>query len=77
MPAPGDFVDALPLAQSTCVPAPEGAQDAGIIRMGTMPNGEACYCLEPAAIQWLMGFCAEFCGPECSVPGLGKGEGCC
>ena len=75
--ATGDFVDALPLAQSTVSQHLKVLKDAGIIRLGTMPNGEACYCLEPGAIQWLMDFCAEVCGPECSVPALVEGGSGC
>ena len=65
--ATGDFVETLPLAQSTVSQHLKVLREAGIIRVETMPTGETCYCLEPGAIQWLMEFCAQVCGPECGV----------
>ena len=65
--ATGDFVDALPLAQSTVSQHLKVLREAGIVRIGTMANGDPCYCLEPGAIQWLIDFCAEVCGPDCNV----------
>ncbi|MEX0781080.1 MAG: metalloregulator ArsR/SmtB family transcription factor [Dehalococcoidia bacterium] len=65
--ATGDFVDALPLAQSTVSQHLKVLREAGIVRVGAMPNGDTCYCLEPGAIQWLIDFCAQVCGPDCTV----------
>lgn len=63
----GDFVDALPLAQSTVSQHLKVLREAGIIRFGTMPNGDACYCLAPEAMQWVIDFCAQMCGADCTV----------
>ena len=48
----GDLVDALPLAQSTVSEHLKVLKDAGIVR-GTIEGPNTCYCLEPAALQWL------------------------
>lgn len=67
--ATSDFVETLPLAQSTVSQHLKVLREAGIIRTGTL-DGEPCYCLEPGAIQWLVQFCANVCGPTCdSLPG--------
>ncbi len=63
----GDFVEALPLAQSTVSQHLKVLREAGIVRFGTMPNGDTCYCLEPDALRWVIAFCAEVCGPGCDV----------
>ncbi|HEY5477206.1 MAG TPA: metalloregulator ArsR/SmtB family transcription factor [Tepidiformaceae bacterium] len=55
----GDMVDVLPLAQSTVSQHLKVLKDAGIIR-GSV-DGDACYCLEPEAIQWLVTFCTQVC----------------
>lgn len=65
----GDFVDALPLAQSTVSQHIKVLREAGIVRVATMPNGDPCYCLEPGAMQWVIDFCAQVCGPDCTVIG--------
>jgi hypothetical protein len=46
--------------------APEGAAEAGIIRFGTMPNGDARIAW-PEAMQWVIEFCSQICGADCSV----------
>ena len=48
----GDLVDELPLAQSTVSEHLKVLKDAGIVR-GTIDGPNTCYCLEPAALQWL------------------------
>jgi ArsR family transcriptional regulator len=48
----GDIVDELPLAQSTVSEHLKVLKDAGVIR-GTIEGPNTCYCLEPAAIDWL------------------------
>jgi ArsR family transcriptional regulator len=74
----GDFVQALPLAQSTVSQHIKVLREAGIVRVGTMPNGDPCYCLEPAAMQWVIQFCADVCGPECEVRAdLAEPQDCC
>lgn len=55
----GDMVDVLPLAQSTVSQHLKVLKEAGIIR-GSV-DGDACYCLEPEAIQWLVSFCSQVC----------------
>ena len=72
----GDFVEALPLAQSTVSQHIKVLREAGIVRVGTMPNGDACYCLEPGAIAWLIEFCQQVCGPDCDVRSLDPGRDC-
>ncbi|MGH7754111.1 MAG: ArsR/SmtB family transcription factor [Gemmatimonadales bacterium] len=62
----GDFVDALPLAQSTVSQHIKVLREAGIVRIGAMPNGDACYCLEPGVLGWLIDFCQQICGPDCT-----------
>ena len=48
----GDLVDELPLAQSTVSEHLKVLKDAGIVR-GTIEGPNTCYCLEPAAVEWL------------------------
>ena len=48
----GALVDELPLAQSTVSEHLKVLKDAGIIR-GTLEGPNTCYCLEPAALEWL------------------------
>ena len=48
----GDLVDELPLAQSTVSEHLKVLKDAGIVR-GTIEGPNTCYCLEPAALEWL------------------------
>jgi ArsR family transcriptional regulator, arsenate/arsenite/antimonite-responsive transcriptional repressor len=48
----GDLVDELPLAQSTVSEHLKVLKDAGIVR-GTIDGPNRCYCLEPAAVDWL------------------------
>jgi ArsR family transcriptional regulator, arsenate/arsenite/antimonite-responsive transcriptional repressor len=73
----GDFVEALPLAQSTVSQHLKVLREAGIIRFGTMPNGDPCYCLAPDAMQWVIDFCAQLCGPDCGVMSVGGGRAGC
>ncbi|MFN0095887.1 MAG: ArsR/SmtB family transcription factor [Dehalococcoidia bacterium] len=62
----GDLVDLLPLAQSTVSQHLKVLKDAGIIR-GTIEGGDACYCLDPETVGWLVDFCQQICGPGCGV----------
>ena len=57
-----DLVDVLPLAQSTVSQHLKVLKEAGIVR-GTIEGPNACYCLEPEAVQWLAGFCNGICCP--------------
>ena len=72
----GDFVDALPLAQSTVSQHIKVLREAGIVSVGTMANGDACYCLEPGAISWVIAFCEQVCGPDCDAKTVDPGRGC-
>lgn len=66
----GDFVQLLPLAQSTVSQHVKVLKEAGIIRVGTI-DGETCYCLEPGVVRWLASFCTNVCCPpeaECCPP---------
>ena len=73
----GDFVDLLPLAQSTVSQHIKVLKEAGIVQVGTR-DGEACYCLEPGVLRWLVAFCTDVCcppdgcdvlTPACDAPG--------
>lgn len=57
----GDFVEILPLAQSTVSQHLKVLKDAGIIR-GRIDD-DACYCLEPDVLHWLVAFCQQICCP--------------
>lgn len=57
----GDFVEILPLAQSTVSQHLKVLKEAGIIR-GRIDD-DACYCLDPEAIHWLVAFCQQVCCP--------------
>ena len=57
--ATGDFVDVLPLAQSTVSQHLKVLKEAGIIR-GAI-EGDQCYCLDPETVRWLVDFCNEVC----------------
>lgn len=57
----GDLVDVLPLAQSTVSQHLKVLKEAGVIRGDV--EGEPCYCLDPAAIDFIVRFCADVCGP--------------
>lgn len=59
--ATGDFVEVLPLAQSTVSQHLKVLKEAGIIR-GSIEN-EQNYCLDPDTIHWLTAFCREVCCP--------------
>ena len=48
----GDLVDELPLAQSTVSEHLKVLKDAGVVR-GNISGPNTCYCLEPAALDWL------------------------
>ena len=56
-----DFVDLLPLAQSTVSQHLKVLKEAGIIQ-GRIDD-DACYCLNPDVVQWLAAFCNEVCCP--------------
>lgn len=57
----GDFVDVLPLAQSTVSQHLKVLKEAGIIS-GSI-DGDQCYCLNPETVRWLAAFCTEVCCP--------------
>lgn len=57
----GDFVDVLPLAQSTVSQHLKVLKEAGIIS-GSI-DGDQCYCLNPETVRWLATFCTEVCCP--------------
>lgn len=63
----GDFVELLPLAQSTISQHLKVLKEAGIVR-GDI-DGEPCYCLDPEALDWLMQFCTTMCaaGDPCGA----------
>lgn len=63
--ATGDFVDVLPLAQSTVSQHLKVLKEAGIIQ-GAI-DGDQCYCLNPDTVHWLV----RFCGAICCPPGSG------
>lgn len=50
----GELVDDLPLAQSTVSEHLKVLKNAGIVQ-GTIEGPNSCYCLEPAALQFLSG----------------------
>lgn len=58
----GDLVDVLPLAQSTVSQHLKVLKEAGIV-CGQV-EGEQDYCLDPAAIRWLVSFCEEVCASD-------------
>jgi len=62
--ATGDFVEVLPLAQSTVSQHLKVLKEAGIIQ-GNIGK-EANYCLDPDTIHWLTAFCQQVC---CPTPG--------
>lgn len=62
----GDLVELLPLAQSTVSQHLKVLKEAGIIR-GTI-DGDQCYCLDPAAMEFLSRFCEQWCGPGGCTP---------
>jgi ArsR family transcriptional regulator len=69
--ATSDFVNLLPLAQSTVSQHLKVLKEAGIIQ-GTVEGGDPCYCLDPVTVRWLAGFTfdiccpnGEECGPDC------------
>lgn len=71
----GDFVEVLPLAQSTVSQHLKVLKEAGIIR-GAIGD-DACYCLEPDVVRWLADFCTGVCCPadaECG-PGIASSSG--
>ena len=63
-----DLVDVLPLAQSTVSQHLKVLKEAGIVR-GSVDGPNACYCLEPEAVQWLARFCNDICCPPGGLAG--------
>ncbi len=59
--ATGDFLDVLPLAQSTVSQHLKVLKEAGIIQ-GAI-EGDQCYCLNPETVHWLVQFCSAVCCP--------------
>jgi ArsR family transcriptional regulator len=59
----GDFVDVLPLAQSTVSEHLRVLKEAGIVR-GTI-DGETCYCLDPDAFRWISAYIGGLDGACC------------
>lgn len=70
--ATGDFVDLLPLAQSTVSQHLKVLKEAGLIQ-GVIDGGDQCYCLQPDAVRWLANFTFDICCPA----GDGCGRGAC
>jgi ArsR family transcriptional regulator, arsenate/arsenite/antimonite-responsive transcriptional repressor len=64
----GDLVDVLPLAQSTVSQHLKVLKEAGIIS-GPVEGANACYCLNPEAVRWLVEFCNQICCPRCATGG--------
>jgi ArsR family transcriptional regulator len=56
-----DFVELLPLAQSTVSQHLKVLKEAGIIQ-GSIGD-DACYCLNPDVVRWLAAFCNDVCCP--------------
>ena len=63
----GDFVELLPLAQSTVSQHLKVLKEAGIVQ-GSIDD-DACYCLNPVAVRWLAAFCNEVCCPTAPACG--------
>jgi len=57
-----DLLEVLPLAQSTVSQHLKVLREAGLIS-GEVDGPNACYCLEPEAVQWLARFCTNICCP--------------
>lgn len=73
-----DFVNMLPLAQSTVSQHLKVLKEAGVIQ-GTVEGGDPCYCLNPEVMRWLANFTYDMCcpngddcGPGCATPGHGS-----
>ena len=66
--ATGDFVNLLPLAQSTVSQHLKVLKEAGIVH-GAI-EGDQCYCLNPETIRWLANFTHDICcGEDSCEPG--------
>ncbi len=57
--ATSDFVEVLPLAQSTVSQHLKVLKEAGIIT-GSI-EGDQCYCLNPETVRWLANFTYDIC----------------
>lgn len=57
--ATSDFVEVLPLAQSTVSQHLKVLKEAGIIQ-GAI-EGDQCYCLNPETVRWLANFTLDIC----------------
>jgi ArsR family transcriptional regulator len=57
--ATGDFVDVLPLAQSTVSQHLKVLKEAGIVQ-GAI-EGDQCYCLNQETVRWLANFTYDIC----------------
>jgi hypothetical protein len=62
-PLDSDFVELLPLAQSTVSQHLKVLKEAGVIQ-GTIEGGDQCYCLEPDTVRWLSNFTYDICCPD-------------
>lgn len=60
--ATGDFVELLPLAQSTVSQHLKVLKEAGVIQ-GVIDGGDQCYCLAPDTVRWLSNFTYDICCP--------------
>ncbi len=69
--ATSDFVELLPLAQSTVSQHLKVLKEAGVIQ-GVIEGGDQCYCLEPETVRWLSNFTHDICCPggESCGPGV-------
>lgn len=68
--ATGDFVDVLPLAQSTVSQHLKVLKEAGIVQGAT--EGDQCYCLNPETVRWLASFTYDICCGEQESCGPGN-----
>jgi ArsR family transcriptional regulator, arsenate/arsenite/antimonite-responsive transcriptional repressor len=57
-----DFVEVLPLAQSTVSQHLKVLKEAGIIK-GSIDDDQ-CYCLDPEVVRWIAAFCNDVCCPD-------------
>ena len=60
--ATSEFVEVLPLAQSTVSQHLKVLKEAGIIT-GSI-EGDQCYCLNPETVRWLANFTYDICCAE-------------
>ncbi len=70
--ATGEFVEVLPLAQSTVSQHLKVLKEAGVI-CGSI-DGDQAYCLNEDTVRWLAAFCTAVCCPTAEgMPPLNTG----